>query len=269
MKNISKTTKTILFASLIAALILPFSGIDYAEAKTDDRLKSDTDLFIEADNLEKQHKEFKYDKNGKNVSGESNDHKRHQDIVEELNSRGIFHKSQDQQLMMESSPSNNGHGHEHQAVDVFLLSPVGSNIETNDSVCCGGSHNKKLSIKSGMEWNSPTFPWWEYRVESSWSSFTPTSVTATSMISGNEVNVRPYVTVKADHAVTWADFQVGSEVFVKDIHGNYVSLGLNTGTYSNIYFATLATENTGMFPNEPSLPALAKHTTEIQITSIS
>lgn len=32
MKNISKTTKTILFASLIAALILPFSVMEFAEA---------------------------------------------------------------------------------------------------------------------------------------------------------------------------------------------------------------------------------------------
>lgn len=32
MKNINKTTKTILFASLIAALILPFSAMDFAEA---------------------------------------------------------------------------------------------------------------------------------------------------------------------------------------------------------------------------------------------
>lgn len=33
MTNITKTTKTILFASLIAAMILPFSGMDFAEAK--------------------------------------------------------------------------------------------------------------------------------------------------------------------------------------------------------------------------------------------
>jgi len=32
MKNLTRTTKTILFASLIAAMILPFSGMDYAEA---------------------------------------------------------------------------------------------------------------------------------------------------------------------------------------------------------------------------------------------
>lgn len=32
MKNISKTTKTILFASLIAALVLPFSAMEFAEA---------------------------------------------------------------------------------------------------------------------------------------------------------------------------------------------------------------------------------------------
>jgi len=35
MKNITNKTKTILFASLIAAMILPFSGMDFAEAKTD------------------------------------------------------------------------------------------------------------------------------------------------------------------------------------------------------------------------------------------
>ncbi len=34
--NKTKTTKTILFASLIAALILPFSGMDFAEAKKSD-----------------------------------------------------------------------------------------------------------------------------------------------------------------------------------------------------------------------------------------
>lgn len=37
MKNISKTTKTILFASLIAAMILPFSVMDFAEAKKADK----------------------------------------------------------------------------------------------------------------------------------------------------------------------------------------------------------------------------------------
>ncbi len=33
MKNITKTTKTILFASLIAALVLPFSAMDFANAE--------------------------------------------------------------------------------------------------------------------------------------------------------------------------------------------------------------------------------------------
>ena len=37
MKNISKTTKTILFASLIAAMILPFSGMNFAQATKLDR----------------------------------------------------------------------------------------------------------------------------------------------------------------------------------------------------------------------------------------
>ncbi len=37
LKNISKTTKTILFASLIAAMILPFSGMSYAYAEKTDK----------------------------------------------------------------------------------------------------------------------------------------------------------------------------------------------------------------------------------------
>jgi len=40
MKNITKTTKIILFASLIAALVLPFSGMNYAAAEEQDELKS-------------------------------------------------------------------------------------------------------------------------------------------------------------------------------------------------------------------------------------
>ena len=41
MKNITKTTKTILFASLIAALILPFSGMEFATAASvDDQTKN-------------------------------------------------------------------------------------------------------------------------------------------------------------------------------------------------------------------------------------
>ena len=35
MKNITNKTKTILFASLIAAMILPFSVMNFAEAKED------------------------------------------------------------------------------------------------------------------------------------------------------------------------------------------------------------------------------------------
>ena len=35
MKNISKTTKTILFASLIAAMILPFGSMQVADATTE------------------------------------------------------------------------------------------------------------------------------------------------------------------------------------------------------------------------------------------
>ena len=287
--NNKKTMKTILFAALLLAMILPFSVMGVADAapnqnandkakdksksnngksdKTKDKGKSDHDLFKEADKLEKKYKDhFKYDKEGKNKSGQSNDHKRHQDIVEELNSRGIFHKSQDQQLMMATIETSSSSS---QTVDVFLMSPQISDIETMNSVCCGNSHNKKLSIKSGLEWNSPTFPWWEYRVESSWSSFTPTSTTKTVTLGGEEVNVRPYVTVKADHAVTHADFQVGSEVKIMDQNRKLVSLGLNTGHYSGIYFPYNWSTETGMFQSESYLSRGSTHTTEIQIQSIS
>ena len=44
MKNINKTTKTILFASLIAAMILPFSAMDFAEAAKPLDSISDTKL---------------------------------------------------------------------------------------------------------------------------------------------------------------------------------------------------------------------------------
>jgi len=39
MKNITKKTQTILFASLIAAMILPFGGMNYAEAEMSDKKK--------------------------------------------------------------------------------------------------------------------------------------------------------------------------------------------------------------------------------------
>ena len=41
MKNIKNKTKTILFASLIAAMILPFSGMNYAEAEIVDKIGKD------------------------------------------------------------------------------------------------------------------------------------------------------------------------------------------------------------------------------------
>ena len=41
MKNITKTTKTILFASLIAAMILPFSGMQFAEAEEQTTMTDD------------------------------------------------------------------------------------------------------------------------------------------------------------------------------------------------------------------------------------
>jgi len=70
MKNLSKTIKTILFASLIAALILPFSAMDFAEAKNDKHngkdiiknVKSDNDIPLQKElrkTLAKQHKEAK------------------------------------------------------------------------------------------------------------------------------------------------------------------------------------------------------------------
>ena len=41
MNNITKKTQTILFASLIAAMILPFSAMEFAEAKMDNKIGKD------------------------------------------------------------------------------------------------------------------------------------------------------------------------------------------------------------------------------------
>ena len=46
MKNISKTTKTILFASLIAAMILPLSSMDTAEAYKDKVRDADFEKYL-------------------------------------------------------------------------------------------------------------------------------------------------------------------------------------------------------------------------------
>jgi len=269
-----KNTKTILFAGLIAAMILPFSGMMMAEAVKDDKSKSDHDLFKEADKIEKKYNDhFKYDKDGKNKSGTSDEHKRHQEIVKELNSRGIFHKSQDQTNPMIGVPVNTLSSiqvNEHQSVDVFLMAPEVSTIETNDSACtsCGDTHDKKLSFKSGIEWNSPSFPWWEYRVESTWSAWTATTETKTSSVSGDEYEIRPYVMVKSDHAVTWADFQVLSEVKIMDQNGKLVSAQDIIYQYTDIYFPYTSTELPGYFPTMSYISAGSVHEVTLQLLNI-
>ena len=59
MKNITKTTQTILFASLIVAMILPFSGMQFAEAKVDKIGKDIVKAKASFDNLPKDQKERK------------------------------------------------------------------------------------------------------------------------------------------------------------------------------------------------------------------
>ncbi len=269
---IIKNVKTILFASLIAAMVLPFATVDFAEAKKDDSIKSDFDLMNEAEKIEKTEKNIRYDKDGNNKDSIKNsDQKRHEDIVKELNSRGIFHRSQDQPLLLDQykvDSISSEHNPTHQTVDVFLTSPV-SSVETMDYVCCDGTHDKKLSIKAGMEWNSPHFPWWEHRVESNWSPFVNDHIVSETQIGSSENNVRPYVTVRADHAVTWSTFQISSLITVLDQHGEYISLEpLTPHPYDGVYFATKATENTGNLGFHPLLPAAARHTTALQIFSI-
>jgi len=64
MKNITKTTKIILFASLIAALVLPFSGMEFADAekvsnKGQDKIKNQrSDNSIPLDKSEKDLKKW-------------------------------------------------------------------------------------------------------------------------------------------------------------------------------------------------------------------
>ena len=69
MKNITKNTKTILFASLIVAMLLPFSAMEFAEAKTSEYNTSDQidTLIIKFNSLEVQRQQVKADLVGSNA----------------------------------------------------------------------------------------------------------------------------------------------------------------------------------------------------------
>ena len=68
MKNLSKTTKTILFASLIAAMILPFSVMEFAQAVPNENANDDIQektRTYEVEILERTTTSIDYDENGK------------------------------------------------------------------------------------------------------------------------------------------------------------------------------------------------------------
>jgi len=263
--------KTILFAVLIAAMIIPVSGIVMTEAREDYSSKTDEYLFIKADNIEKKYKDgFDYNKVGNNKSGNSIDHKKHQDIVDELNSRGIFHRSQDQPSTMTPISISDGSVNQHEILDVFLIES--KSIETNGSVCtdCEPRHGKMLSIKSGIEWNAPYFPWWEYRVEGDWSQWTNTFGNAVTHVDGDENDIRPYVMVTSNHPVTFADFQMGSTIRIIDQNGDLIPLtSVPVGQqYADVYFPYSTTEHKGFFPGVTYISAGSTHEVEIQISRI-
>ncbi|WP_067958283.1 hypothetical protein [Nitrosopumilus sp. Nsub] len=88
----TKTTKTILFASLIAALLAPFSTMDFAEAKKDQSFDADKVRKILAD------KKIKADKE----KTEAKDQKQHEKADRKLERIDIFSKLTDIKEKMEN-----------------------------------------------------------------------------------------------------------------------------------------------------------------------
>jgi hypothetical protein len=246
------------------------AGIVYA----DDALKKDFDLLKEAEKIEEKEKGLKYDKDGNNKDSIKNeDQKRHEDIVKELNSRGIFHKSQTlgdsmvgYEVVNTQSISNSDQ------IQVITYSPTGNNIETDDYVCspCGETHDKKLSIKSGMEWNNSYFPAWVNRVESDWSKFGDMYEAARSQISGNEHDVRIYVKTKSNHPITTASFTIHSDVFIRDQHGGWVTLGSTfIKAYPQVYYPYAFSIKGDVLYTKDYLPGPTRHIASITILAIS
>lgn len=198
-------------------------------------------------------------------------HPRLAEILEELNDRGIYHSklqsledTLDQYEVTATSTTTDSN------MDILLMSPITSSGEISADCQSCTPDRKSLRIKSGMSWPHPQLSFWEYREEpDDWSAFTRTFADSTSMIYGEERNVRPYVLVQSSHPVTYADFKVGSEIRILNTHDKYVALNpIQEKNYGSVYFPFVNSVQKGSFDTEDRLPRLTQNLVQIQVSSI-
>ena len=273
-----KNRKPVMLGGLLTAMILSISMVGFAEANLgpEDYLKPDLDLLYEAEYIELTEKELKYDKNGKNKEAIKNSsQERHEDLVEELNSRGIYHKSQTLDNSMEGYVITNTQSIDNSinSIDVISYSPIQSNIETNDNICspCGETHNKKLSVRSGMEWDHSVIPWWKVRTVGPWSAYVNTNDLAfsTAQLTGGASNINMYIHTKSNHAVTTAAFHISSEVWVKEQSGNWVKIADVDKSYPSVYYPYKFTMKGDSIHTISSTPGNTQHKVTLDVYAIS
>ena len=267
-----KNAKTVLFASLIVTAVLSLYMTDTVMATSDDSSKTDFELLKEAELIEKMETNITYDNNGNLRSAAQNENQeRHEELVDELNSRGIFHKSQtiDNSLAEYEVTSTQTSGTNGNPIEVAILSSIENNIETNDSVCCGGTHDKKLAVKAGMEWSNEYFPLWKHRVESGWSAYTNSFASASVETASGHSDLQMYFWTKSDHAVTTASASFTSDVSVKNSNGNWSVIDTNYKTFVNVYYPYLFSLKGYMFDEEYSTPGPTRHAISMNIYAIN
>ena len=238
-----------------------------------DATKSDFILLAEAEGIEKKEKNLKYDTKGNNKNTvTNNDQKRHEEIVKELNSRGIFHKTQTCDISLsEYEVVSTQTVNINSPMEFSIFALIVDGIETHDSICssCGQTHNKNLSVKSGMEWLNLYFPLWDHRVEGTWSPFSDSFGVSTSEILGNEHDVTLYVQTKSDHAFTTATFTITSDILIKDQWGDWIPLEDPViKAHLNVYYPYYSTIKSDTLQSEDWLPGSTKHLTTIAIHTI-
>ena len=208
-------------------------------ATSDDSSKTDLELLKEAELIEKTETNLTYDNNGNMRNEAQNENQElHEELVDELNSRRIFHKSQtiDNSLTEYEVTSTQTPGTDGNPIEVAILSSIENNIETNDSVCCGGTHDKKLAVKAGMEWSNEYFLLWKNRVESEWSAYSNGFASANVETVSGHSDLKMYFWTKSNHAVTTASASFTSDVLVRNSNGDWSSIDTNSKPFVNEHY---------------------------------
>lgn len=267
-----KTTIAVMSVSLIVAITLSLTTTDWVWATTNNSTGTDYDLLYEAEQIEMIEQNIKYDESGQMRGGTQNEsQERHQEIVQELNSRGIYHKSQTFDTSLEGyrvvdSTTTNGAGNQ---IDVVMYSPIEDTIDPTDNVCCGGTHNKKLSVRAGIEWPNEHFPWWKHWIVGPWSSYSNSFGASTAETVSGHDDMKMYFHTKSDHAVTTASFTISSDVMVKTTSGGWTTIDDASVFYSGVYYPYIYTLKGDYIGDEHSLSGPTRNVVSMSIHSIS